>query len=310
MIPLGLSTHWNACKHTSGEALVEETLELGFKNLELGYDLTTDLITGIRLMVEQKATQINSVHNFCPVPIGASQGHPELFELASLSPMERESAIQLTLKTVEFAASLGAKNVVIHCGNIRTRQSTRKLIQLSEDGRQHTPKYEKQKTKLLIKREKKAQKYLDNLYRSLEKMLPTLEEHDVRLGIENLPSWESIPTEQEMEALLKHFDSPYIQHWHDVGHGRIRENLGFINQIYWFEKFSGFMAGMHIHDVRTPARDHIMPPHGDFNFTQLEPFIKNDTVLVMEPMPGTPAEAILAGKEIIEHALNLSNDHK
>ncbi len=310
MMPLGLSTHWNAYKHASGEALVEEALELGFKSLELGYDLTADLATGVRKMVEQKAIEVNSIHNFCPVPVGASRGHPELFELASLSPMERESAIQLTLKTVEFAASLGARNVVIHCGNIRTKPSTRKLIQLSEDGKQQTAKYEKQKTKLMIRREKPAQKYLDNLYRSLEKMLPALEEHDVRLGIENLPSWESIPTEQEIEALLKHFDSPYIRHWHDTGHGRIRQNLGFINQIHWFEKLAPYMIGMHLHDVKPPATDHIMPPHGKFDFTLLEPFIKNDIVLVMEPMPGTPAETVLAGKNFIENALSSQKENK
>jgi sugar phosphate isomerase/epimerase len=304
MMPLAVSTHWNTHKHTSGEALVEETLELGFKHLELGYDLTPDLIAGVKSMVEQKTIQINSVHNFCPVPMGASRGHPELFELASLSPMERESAIQLTIKTVLFAADMGAKNVVLHCGNIRTKPSTRKLIQLSEDGKQNSAKYEKQKTKLMIRREKPAQKYIDNLYRSLEKMLPTLEEHNVSLGIENLPSWEAIPTEQEMEALLKHFDSPFIRHWHDTGHGKIRQNLGFINQIYWIEKLSGFMSGMHLHDVKPPATDHIMPPFGNFVFTQLAPFIKNDTVLVMEPMPGTPPEDVLAGKELIENALN------
>ncbi len=304
MMPLAVSTHWNAHKHTSGEALVEETLELGFKHLELGYDLTADLIAGVKSMVEQKATQINSVHNFCPVPAGASRGHPELFELASFSPMERENAIQLTLKTVRFAASFGATRVVLHCGNIQTKPSTRTLIQLSEDGKQHTPKFEKQKMKLMIKREKHAQKHIDNLYHSLEKMLPTLEEYNVTLGIENLPTWEAIPTEQESEALFKHFDSPFIRHWHDVGHGRIRHNLGFINQIYWLERLSPFMCGMHIHDVKPPAMDHIMPPRGDFDFTQLEPFIKNDTVLVMEPAPGTPAEEVLTGKTIIENAIS------
>ncbi len=308
MIPLAVSTHWNAYKHSSGEALVEETLELGFNSLELGYDLTVDLIEGIRKMVAQKATQVNSVHNFCPVPIGASRGHPELFELASLSHMERENAIQLTLKTVEFAASVGAKNVVIHCGNIRTKPSTRKLIQLSEDGKQTTTKFEKQKTKLMIRREKPAQKYLDNLYRSLEKMIPLLEEYGVALGIENLPSWESIPTEQELEILLKHFDSPYIRHWNDVGHGRIRQNLGFINQNHWIEKLNSYMAGMHLHDVKPPAMDHIMPPFGNLDFSLLAPFIKNDTVLVMEPAPGTPAEAVLTGKNIIEKAIYSSNN--
>ena len=36
----------------------------------------------LRAMVEQKAVRVVSVHNFCPVPIGAPRGHPELFTFA------------------------------------------------------------------------------------------------------------------------------------------------------------------------------------------------------------------------------------
>ena len=70
------------------------------------------------------------------------------------------------------------------------------------------------------------------------------------------------------------------------------------------------MIGMHLHDVKPPATDHIMPPHGKFDFTLLEPFIKNDIVLVMEPMPGTPAETVLAGKNFIENALSSQKENK
>ncbi len=304
MMPLALSTHWNGYKHSSGETLVEEIVQLGFNNLELGYDLRIDHIAGIKDMIEQKVVRVNSIHNFCPVPVGSPFGHPELFELASLIPLERENAIQLTLKTIRFAASVNAKVVVIHCGNIqKIRPSTRKLIQLCEAEKQNTGKYEKLKTKLLIRREKKAEKYIENLHRSFEKLLPELEEHKICLGIENLPTWESIPTEQEAESIIKKINSPYIKHWHDVGHGRIRQNLGFINQKYWIEKFSENIAGFHLHDVKYPARDHIMPPFGDFDFTIIAPYAKNDKVLSMEPAPGTPAEDIIKGKEIIEKAL-------
>ncbi len=303
MNPLAISTHWNAYRHASGEALIEETRELGFERVELGYDLTADLAVGVRQMVEQGVTRVDSVHNFCPVPVGAPRGHPELFELASPLTVQRENAVQLTLHTVRFAAELGAGHVVIHCGNVRVRPTTRDLIELAETGGRHSHKFEKQKTKLMLRRDKKVGKQLEFLKRSLEEMLPECEEHGVRLGIENLPSWESLPNEQELVALLDHFKSPYLGHWHDTGHGRIRQNMGFIDQWHWLGKLQAETAGLHIHDVRPPARDHVMPPEGELNFEQLASFIRDDTIRVLEPATGLPVEEVLAGRDIIKAAL-------
>ena len=39
-----LSTRWNAHRHTDGEAMLTEILDLGFDGAELGYNLTRDLL--------------------------------------------------------------------------------------------------------------------------------------------------------------------------------------------------------------------------------------------------------------------------
>jgi len=301
---LSISSHWNAFRHSTGEALVEEVLNMGFGGIELGYDLTADLAVGISRMVNEKAVRVVSVHNFCPVPAGASQGHPELFELASPSPTVRGNAVQLTIKTIRFAAEMRANTVVVHCGNIRLRPSTRKLMALHNDGKRYEDKFENSRMKLMLKRDKAARKYLDPLYQALDEILPVLEETGIRLGIENLPSWESIPTEQELVEILDHFKSPLVASWHDTGHGRIRQNLGFINQLFWFERLRDRTAGIHIHDVAPAARDHLMPPLGEIDFKMFEPLIKDDMLLVLEPAPGTPAEEVIEGKAYIEKAWN------
>ena len=77
-----LTTRWNAGRHTDGEALIEEILGMGFRHVELGYDLRRDLVPGVMKMVEKGAVKVDSVHNYCPVPMGAPYGHPELFTLA------------------------------------------------------------------------------------------------------------------------------------------------------------------------------------------------------------------------------------
>ena len=94
MIPLSLSTRWNAGRHQSGQALIEEILELGLGIVELGYDLRAELIPGVKAMVASGAVRVDSVHNFCPVPIGAPRPHPELYTPASPDRREREFAKQ------------------------------------------------------------------------------------------------------------------------------------------------------------------------------------------------------------------------
>ena len=106
----GLTTRWNAGRHTSGEALIEEILGLGFDHVELGYDLRIDLVPGVQKMVRDGTVKVNSVHNFCPVPVGAPRGHPELFTLASGDPKIREGAVHHTAKTIRYAATVGASS--------------------------------------------------------------------------------------------------------------------------------------------------------------------------------------------------------
>ena len=76
MIPLCLSTRWNAGRHLSGEAMLEEILALGLQQVELGYDLRLELVPGVKAMIASGAVKVRSVHNFCPVPIGAPRPHP------------------------------------------------------------------------------------------------------------------------------------------------------------------------------------------------------------------------------------------
>ncbi|MFC1497623.1 sugar phosphate isomerase/epimerase family protein [Verrucomicrobiota bacterium] len=305
---LGISTRWNTYRHKSGEAMIEEILSLGFKCVELGYDLTLDLVPGIIKKVNEKAVVVNSVHNFCPVPVGAPMGHPELFSLSSTDQRARKSAVLHTGRTIEFAAQVGAGCVIVHAGNIEMRNITRKLIALAEKDGLFSPAYEKLKLKLLTVREKKRAKHLDCLYSSLEELTPILQSNKTQLALENLPSWESIPTEVEMEEIFKRFDSSAIGYWHDLGHGQVRQNLGFIGHIRWLKKLCPRLLGMHIHDVTTPAYDHLMPPHGSINFAHFKDFVKPDTVLVLEPTPGTPEQNILDGVKIIREAWGLGND--
>ncbi|MCX6997746.1 MAG: sugar phosphate isomerase/epimerase [Kiritimatiellaeota bacterium] len=287
-----LTTRWNAGRHTSGEAMLQEILELGFTRVELGYDLRADLVAGVQRLVRAGVVRVESVHNFCPLPVGASRGSPELFPFTSADPGVRAAAVRHTTTTVRFAASLGARVVVLHAGYVEIAPSTRDLAVLAERGEIGSPAYEKAKLRLQAARDRRAAPHLAWLRQGLEQLLPVLDETGVVLAIEILPWWETVPTEMEMESLMQHFRSPRIRCWYDVGHAWIREHLLQIRGERWLPRLAPYIAGFHLHDVRPPAHDHVMPPRGGaVDFQGLRPFATAAGVLrVLEPSPAEPAE--------------------
>jgi sugar phosphate isomerase/epimerase len=303
-----LSTHWNAARHAHGEALIEEILGLGFTRVELGYDLRMELVPGVKAMVAQGAIKVDSLHNICPVPLGAARGHPEIYTLASPEPRERQQAVHYTGQTLRFAAEVGAQVVVTHAGNVEMTHYSHDLFDLALAGQSYTPRFEKLKLKLLEQREKHVARQLEFLYQGLEQMIPVIQETGVKLAIENLPTWEAIPTELELEGLFRRFGDEHIRYWHDLGHGQIRQNLGFINHERWLERLQPHLAGMHIHDVAPPATDHVMPPHGQIDFNRFQRFGISDILRVIEPSSRTPAAEVTEGLAFLKACWGKTGD--
>lgn len=297
---LSLSTRWNAYRHDSGERLIDEIIAAGFNAVEVGYDTPAPFINGIRKRIDAGRITVSSVHNFCPIPDEVTAGHPEIYELAALSPQIREEAIAATITTITTAAELGAPFVIVHAGNIKMRSLSDKLVKLIKKGKRHTKQYEQKKMKLLLRRSGKAQKHIDALLSSLQALQPVLEKENVVLAIENLPTWEALPTEAEMETLLTTLQTPHIGCWFDLGHGQIKENLGLISNLHWIKRLQPWIRGMHLHDVKNPARDHLMPPEGDIDFKRFADVLSGDHQLVLEPAPGTPLNSLINARDFFK----------
>ncbi|MDY0146143.1 MAG: sugar phosphate isomerase/epimerase family protein [Kiritimatiellia bacterium] len=306
MMPLALSTRWNAGRHHSGEALIEEILELGLDHVELGYDLRAELIPGIHAMVDAKAIRIDSVHNFCPVPVGAPRPHPELYTPASTDRREREYAVTHISRTLRFAAEVGARVAVCHSGNVDMPSYSFDLLRMAAHNEQFTPPFEALKLKAQILRDKKAPRQIEYLYETLEALLPVVQETGVQLALENLPTWEAIPSELEGEKIMQRFHAHGIRLWWDIGHAQIRENLGFINASRWLRRLLPYIAGMHIHDVAPPGQDHLMPPLGKVDFPALADVGRMDKVCVLEPAPDTDPAQIVRAVDYLRDTWNLA----
>jgi sugar phosphate isomerase/epimerase len=296
-----LTTRWNARRHDTGESMLEEILALGFSHVELGFDLTPNLVPGVQNMVATGRIKVDSLHAFCPLP-PVPYPSPEPFTLAASDPNIRANALHYLENTIRFAAEIGARVVVSHAGNVDMKMISPHLEELTTAGRQYDEVYEKVRMQLILAREKAVTAQLPHLYAGVERLLPLLEETGITLAFEILPTWEAIPTEVEMETLLTHFNSPRLRCWLDMGHGQIRENLGLINHARWAKRLRPWLAGMHIHDVRPPATDHLMPPAGTTQFALFKEVAQSDILRVLEPSPSVEAAAIVAGLKHIQAA--------
>ena len=203
-----LSTNWNNTRLSDGAAIADEALELGFDALELGFRTQPEQLAGFKSRLG--AMPVDSVHAYCPVPIGAPSGHPELHQLAAKDEDERALARLLMRKTLACAAELGAKVVVTHAGYVDLdgffvncgSDVLRRLLK-SPDGKfdPARPVYARHLKKAKARRRTRGLKLLEVFRRELDLLLPEFEKAGVTLALENLPRLEGFPNAEEGEVL-------------------------------------------------------------------------------------------------------------
>src|SRR5262245_37599411 len=289
-----LSTCWNSHRHTDGRAMLREIRELGFEYAELSHGIRISLLPGIFDAVDAGEIKISTLHNFCPLPIGVDRAAPNVYKFSSDDRRERESAFKHTLKTLETAVRVGAKLVVLHTGCVDMKDYTDKLIDMVGEGKKDTPKYEKLCHEVVSIREKKKERYVENAYEMIRRIVDEAKPRGLKLGIENREALEEIPFESDFEFFFKEFMDPTVVYWHDTGHAQIKENLGFVNHRQHLEALKGRLYGFHVHDVEAPGRDHRAPGTGTVDWPALQPLVEPRHWKVFEFSPSlSPEEAKL-----------------
>ncbi len=303
-----LSTNWNAHRHEAGEALADEISALGFDALELGYNTTDELAAGIRRRVRAGAVAVDSVHAYCPVPPGAPHGYPELYLLASLDEDERAMAALLIGRTLAFAAEMGARAVVLHAGRVFLKSlfgdlGTRTLAEARDRaGSAAAPEYQRLLAKAGRRRTARARTYFDGFCLSLEALLPKVEQAGLTLCLENLPSIEAFPDEREMHLLKQRFDTPALAYWHDLGHGQIREFMGWSQNAAAAADLLPFTRGVHIHDAAPLMNDHLPPGQGAIAFEAFAFYGADNVIKVFEPAPDVTGPELAASLVFVRRA--------
>lgn len=297
-----ISTNWNSYRHDSAESMLEEILALGFDTVELGYALPRSYAEIVIDWQAKGNIKISSLHAFCPFQNGATPT-PELFSICDLRDSKgARQGISAAIETGEFAAAAGAKVVVMHAGRVPVARYVQKLSRLFSSGYMGTRRYERAMSKLMSKREKLAPRQFDVLCESLDEILPVYERLGVSLALENLPTYDGMPSEPELERLFSLF--PSLGYWHDIGHGQVRHNMGLIYHKGIVNRFASKIAGMHIHDVIDGIVDHQMPPGGAVKFEIFKDVVKKNIPLVFEPSHSCDGQNIKNAVQFIEKIWN------
>ena len=303
---LSLSTNWCNRRCESGEEIVDKAIELGFSELELGYHTTLFQVKGFKQRLDEMP--VGSVHAFCPVPISAPQGYPELYQLASFDEEDRKMAKLMIGRNIRFAAEMGADTVVLHAGRVGfgtffDRLDTQKLKELFRDGDHKTDdrKFAKAFARASKRRLRRGAKLMDAFKRELGELVPVLEKCNVTLALENLPYYEGFPNDGELMQLVSHFQHAPIRGWFDTGHARVCEMNGWGRTDFVDQKTCArdVYAGMHLNDVEAFEDDHFSPGMGKVDFASLKTFAENVKHVVFEPNAGVKEAELRDGVEHI-----------
>ena len=261
-----LSTNWCNRRIESGEEIADKAMELGFEELELGFHTTQFQVKGFKARLDR--IPVGSVHAFCPVPISAPQGYPELYPLASLDDDARAIARVHVRKNVEFAAEMGADAVVLHAGRVMCRGFLRRWD--------------------MKRRVKRGRKLVEVFKRELEQMVPVLEKNKVTLGLENLPYLEGFPAEWEIQDLV----GDWVRPWLDTGHD-------FVRRMNHWDSPCPNPIGLHVNDSQG-GDDHLPPGEGKIDFASLREVAEGARHVVFEPASSVNEDDLRKGLEHIK----------
>ena len=294
---LSISTCWNSGRHDDGEKMLQELLDLGFENVELGHGIRLSLMEGVQKMFDAGKVRFSSLHNFCPLPIEITRASPDCYKFSSPDERERNRALKHSFQTIDFAVRLDAPFVVLHLGRSPIDDYTDKLIRMAEVGLINSRGFVMEKLECIRKREAKSEGFVRRAVDCLHRVADYAGERGITLGVESRHSFEEIPNEDEMLDILEAFDVPHVGYWHDFGHVQVKHNLGFLDHVEWMEDVSPRLIGCHLHDTVWPGHDHMAPFSGDVEYDRLLPMIPKDMLYVFEMSPRRTVEEITESRD-------------
>ncbi len=290
--------------------MAEEMAGLGFEYAELSHGIRITLVPGILRAVEQGVIKIASCHNFCPLPPGVNHAAPNLYLPSSADARERDQWLRQSKRTIDFAAQVKARKVVLHLGSVEffwlnpTRKAEAYYDAHTESDLAQDAGYQKLVTKALAKVRARMPEYWANMKASVTELLAYAEPKGVLLGFENREKFDELPLDADHPELVAALAKPgACGYWHDTGHAQIKQDMGLLNHRDHLEKNAPNAIGFHLHDVSADGRDHQPIGTGKIDFDMVSSFWRPEHTLVLEFSPRLTPEDIGASKRRVEELL-------
>lgn len=272
---IAISTAWDY--HITLKKLLTIFKDNNLTNIEVGFHYRKEQIKQLKKLKKEYSINIISLHNFCPFPLDNYEGFPspDIFSLSSEDKEEREQALKFTLNTIETAAELSARYVILHLGKVAIADKTNKLAELKKEKRKD---FSLAKDNFLKLRNKIAKKNIEASKFSLEHLLKKAEKYDIKLALETRYYLAEFPELHEFEEILKEFEHPALGYWHDTGHAGVREFLEIYKQNDYLNKLNSYLFGIHLHDI-LEMDDHLPPGRGKIDFSIFKPYLDKELII-------------------------------
>ena len=278
MPEISLSTMWAKGRFGHMAEFATKAKELGFTHIEANASISPQMFSELI----EAVVPISSIHSPCPALL-SSRGIPiSSLSLSSLDESERTEAVSFTKKTIDLAASVRARAIVLHMGEVPIDLSLQdRLYKLCDEGHTQTKEYSQAKEELVYQRISQALPYLDAARTSLQELSEYSRQKGIILGLETRFRLHEIPNMDEMAELLNEVPEGLVGYWHDVGHAEVQQQLGFSLHEEWLSRFKDRMVGIHLHDI-LGISDHHAPGKGDMNWEMVAKYLPPGIVKVCE----------------------------
>lgn len=245
------STCWNIKRHESGESMINEIKALGFRRVELNYNVTYEMLKTIEPLIERGQIGISSVHNTFPHVSDPDYGTDSVL-LGFEDDERRNRAIELLLKSAEYAHRYGAEAVVVHPGEVPFDGDIDSQLKdiYNTEGRE-SPAYQALWSEMIQRREALSDGYLQRIRNSLEEVCEQSVKrgYNVKFGIETRSRCNQMPTLAEARKIISELNGAPVGLWYDIGHGMMMGRMGLYDNVNEANAMIKDIVGVHIHET-------------------------------------------------------------
>jgi sugar phosphate isomerase/epimerase len=245
---------------------------------------------------------LSSLHN--PIPnLDSTRGMRSYdLNLAALDEDERVEAVLFARQTIENAARLGAKAVVLHMGHVPIgKEMQRELHRMWHEGMMGTLEYRDLHAEMPALRARSAGKHLERALQTLREIEPLAADRGVMLGIETRHNMHELPNIDEAAVMLSETSPDVVGYWHDTGHAATHERLGYAKQEDWLARHCHRLIGIHLHDMNV-ERDHQCPGSGELDWAMIARYLPESAIRVCELGEWNTVQCVERTPAFLKHA--------